>query len=206
MPRPPEPILSRERIAEVGLRLVDTNGLDGLSTRLVAAEMGVSSPALYYHFDSKDSILNAVIDKAMRAVVPPDPTQHWTDQISAMCYSYRDTLITHPNLAPAMVRLMSRRFGGRIVAGLARAMAIDGVPAGLIPTVLNSFEIYVFGAGVSAKGDYEKPRPATPTELDDFPEVADALLTPQDDEASFREGLQALITGWQSRIASLQQR
>jgi hypothetical protein len=71
---------------------------------------------------------------------------------------------------------------------------------------LNSFEIYVFGAGVSAKGDYEKPRPATLPELDDFPEVADALLTPQDDEASFREGLQALITGWQSRIASLQQR
>jgi hypothetical protein len=36
--------------------------------------------------------------------------------------------------------------------------------------------------------------------------VADALLTAQDDEASFREGLQALSTGWQSRIATLQQR
>jgi AcrR family transcriptional regulator len=206
MPRPAQPILSRERIAAVGLRLVDRDGLDGLSIRLVAAEMGVSSAALYYHFDNKDSILNAVIEKAMRAVVPPDPTQHWTDQVSAMCYSYRDTLIAHPNLAPAMVRLTSRRFGGRIVAGLARAMAIDGVPAGLIPTVLNSFEIYVFGAGVSAKADYEKFSPATLTELDDFPEVADALLTTQGDEASFREGLQALLTGWQSRIASLQQR
>jgi AcrR family transcriptional regulator len=205
MPRPPEPILSRERIAEVGLRLVDTNGLDGLSTRLVAAEMGVSSPALYYHFDSKDSILNAVIEMAIGDVVPPDPNQHWTDQISAMCYTYRETLIAHPNLAPAMVRLTSRRFGGRIVAGLARAMAIDGVPAGLIPTVLNSFEIYVFGAGVSAKAEYEKPLPATLAELDDFPEVADALLSAQDEEASFREGLQALLTGWQSRIASLQQ-
>jgi AcrR family transcriptional regulator len=206
MPRPPEPILSREKIAEAGLRLVDTNGLDGLSIRLVAADMGVSSAALYYHFDSKDSILNAVIEKAMRAVVPPDPTWHWTDQISAMSSSYRGTLIAHPNLAPAMVRLTSRRFGTRIVAGLVRAMAIDGVPAALIPTVLNSFEIYVFGAGVSAKGDYEKPRPATMIELDDFPEVVDALLTAQDDAASFREGLQALITGWQSRIASLQQR
>jgi AcrR family transcriptional regulator len=206
MPRPPEPLLSRERIAAAGLRLVDTHGLDGLSTRLVAAEMGVSSPSLYYHFDSKDSILNAVIERAIRGVVPPDPTQHWTDQISAMCYSYRDTLLAHPNLAPAMVRLTSRRFGSRIVAGLARAMAIAGVPAGLIPTVLNSFEIYVFGAGLSPKTDYEKPRPATMIELEDFPDVADSLLTPQDEEASFREGLQALITGWQSRIASLQQR
>jgi hypothetical protein len=31
-------------------------------------------------------------------------------------------------------------------------------------------------------------------------------LTAQDDEAAFREGLQALITGWQSRIGSLQPR
>jgi hypothetical protein len=85
-------------------------------------------------------------------------------------------------------------------------MAIEGVPAGLIPTVLNSFEIYVFGAGVSAKADYEKPLPVTLAELDDFPEVADALLAAQDEEASFREGLQALLAGWQSRIASLQQR
>jgi AcrR family transcriptional regulator len=205
MPRPAEPILSRERIAEVGLRLVDTNGLDGLSTRLVAAEMGVSSPALYYHFDSKDSILNAVIEKAMRGVVPPDPTLHWTDQIIAMSYSYRATLIAHPNLAPAMVRLTPRRFGTRIVGGLARAMAMGGVPAALIPTVMNSVEIYVFGAGVSATPEYEQPRPAAMVELDEFPEVAESFRTAQDDEASFREGLQALIAGWQGRIASLQQ-
>jgi AcrR family transcriptional regulator len=205
MPRPAEPMLSRDRIAEVGLRLVDTNGLDGLSTRLVAAEMGVSSPALYYHFDSKDSILNAVIERAMRGVVPPDPTLHWTDQVTAMSYSYRATLIAHPNLAPAMVRLTPRRFGGRIVGGLARAMAMDGVPAALIPTVLNSVEIYVFGAGVSAKPEHELSRPATLIELDEFPEVAESFRTPQDEEASFREGLQALITGWQARIASLQQ-
>jgi hypothetical protein len=82
---------------------------------------------------------------------------------------------------------------------------MDGVPAALIPTVLSSFEIYVFGAGVSAKPEYEQPRPAAMIELDEFPEVAESFRTAQDDEASFREGLQALITGWQARIASLQQ-
>jgi hypothetical protein len=36
--------------------------------------------------------------------------------------------------------------------------------------------------------------------------VADALLTAKDEEASFRDGRQALLAGWQSRIASLQLR
>jgi len=204
MPRPAEPILTRERIATVGLRLVDANGLDGLSTRLVAAEMGVSSAALYYHFTSKDDILNAVIDKAMRSMHAPDPTLHWTDQIKAMSFSYRDVLIAHPNLAPAMVRLTARRFGGRVVVSLARAMAIDGVPPRLIPTVLSSIELYVLGAGVTAQAHYERPLSATMSELDDFPELADALLNAQNSEESFVEGLQALMTGWRARIASLQ--
>jgi AcrR family transcriptional regulator len=166
--------------------------------------MGVSSAALYYHFTSKEDILNAVIEMAMRSIRAPDQTLHWTDQIKTMCYSYRDTLIAHPNLAPAMVRLTYRRFGGRVVISLARAMAIDGVPARLIPTVLSSIELYVFGAGVTAQARYEKPLSATMSELDDFPEVADAMLNTRNSEESFVEGLEALITGWQARIATLQ--
>jgi len=83
-------------------------------------------------------------------------------------------------------------------------MAIDGVPPRLIPTVLSSIELYVLGAGVTAQAHYEEPLSATMSELDDFPEVADALLNAQNSEESFVGGLQALMTGWRARIASLQ--
>jgi AcrR family transcriptional regulator len=202
MPRPPEPLLTRERIVAVALRLVDSDGLAGLSTRRVAAEMGVSSPALYYHFDSMDDILVGVIREAMRSMSEPDPTSHWTDQVTSLCYSYRETLIAHPNLAPAMVRHPYRRFGGGVIAGLARAMAADGMPAHLIPAALSSFEFYVFGAVVSAQADYDEPLPDAMPELDDFPDVATALLTTQDNEVSFGEGLRSLIAGWQARTSA----
>jgi hypothetical protein len=140
----------------------------------------------------------------MRSMRVPDPTSHWTDQVIALCYSYRDTLIAHPNLAPAMVRLVDRRFDGRGVAGLARAMAIDGIPTRVVPGVLSSLELYVFGAGVSAHADCEKSLPGTMPELDDFPEVLNALLTAQNNEATFCEGLKAFLAGWQARIARLQ--
>jgi hypothetical protein len=41
-------------------------------------------------------------------------------------------------------------------------------------------------------------------ELDDFPEVLNALLTAQNNEATFCEGLKAFLAGWQARIARLQ--
>jgi AcrR family transcriptional regulator len=205
MPRPPEPLLTRERIVAVALRLVDTDGLAGLSTRRVAAEMGVSSPALYYHFDSMDDILAGVIREAMRSMSGSDPASHWTDQVTSLSYSYRETLIAHPNLAPAMVRHPYRRFGGGVIAGLARAMAADGMPAHFIPAALSSFESYVFGAAVSAQADYEEPLPDEMPELDDFPDVATALLAARDTDVSFGEGLRSLIAGWQNRTIAYHQ-
>jgi AcrR family transcriptional regulator len=205
MTRSPEPVLTRERIIAAALRLVDEDGLSGLSTRRVAAAIGVTSAALYYHFDSMDDILAGVVREAMRSMSEPDPTSHWTTQITKLSYSYRDTLIAHPNLAPAMVRHPYRRFGGSVIAGLVRAMAADGIPASIIPAVLGSFEFYVFGAGVFAQTTYETPLPDPMTELDEFPDVARALLAPHDNDASFAEGLQSLIAGLKARIRSHQQ-
>jgi AcrR family transcriptional regulator len=204
MTRAPEPVLTRERIIAVALRLVDQDGLSGLSTRRVAADMGVTSGALYYHFDNMDDILAGVVREAMRSMSEPDPTSHWTAQITKLSYSYRDTLIAHPNLAPAMVRHPYRRFGGSVIAGLVRAMAADGIPASIIPAVLGSFEFYVFGAGVFAHTKYETPLPDAMPDLDEIPDVAQALSAPHDNDTSFAAGLQSLIAGWKARIRSLQ--
>jgi AcrR family transcriptional regulator len=203
MTRSPEPILSRERIVAVALRLLDEDGLSGLSTRRIAAELGITSSALYYHFDSMDDIVAGVVHEVMRSMSEPDPASHWTAQVTLLSRSYRDTLIAHPNLSPAMLRHPYRRFGGSVVASLTRAMAADGIPATIIPEVLGSFEFYVFGAGIFAQTRYESPRPDSMAELDGFPDVARALLAAQDSDASFEGGLQSLIDGWQARISSL---
>lgn len=62
MARPRKPLLSRERIVEKASALVDAEGLDAVSTRRLAAELGVSGPSLYNHFRNKDEILDAVAD------------------------------------------------------------------------------------------------------------------------------------------------
>jgi TetR/AcrR family tetracycline transcriptional repressor len=52
--------LSRELLIETGLRLLDEVGLDGLSVRRLAAELGVRSPALYWHIKTKQELLEGM--------------------------------------------------------------------------------------------------------------------------------------------------
>src|SRR3954471_24739002 len=68
MARPRKPLLSRERIVTTALALVDAEGLPALSTRRLAAELGVSGPSLYNHFATKEAILDAVADTVIAQV------------------------------------------------------------------------------------------------------------------------------------------
>ena len=63
MVRPRTPLLSRERIVEVAVTVIDAEGLDALSTRRLARELGVQAPSLYNHFSTKEDILDAVGDE-----------------------------------------------------------------------------------------------------------------------------------------------
>lgn len=62
MARPRKPLLSRDRIVAAAGALVDAEGLEAVSTRRLAAALGVSGPSLYNHFRTKDEILDAVAD------------------------------------------------------------------------------------------------------------------------------------------------
>ena len=58
MARPRTPLLSRELIRDVTLRLVDEHGLDAVSMRRIAAELGVRAPSLYSHYATKEELLD----------------------------------------------------------------------------------------------------------------------------------------------------
>jgi AcrR family transcriptional regulator len=51
---------TRERILDVALDLFTDQGFDGTSMREIAEQLGISKPAIYYHFTSKDDILMAL--------------------------------------------------------------------------------------------------------------------------------------------------
>ena len=65
MGRPPHPLLSRDRIVSTALALADSAGLEAVSTRRLAAELGVAGPSLYNHVGTKEELLDDMVDAVL---------------------------------------------------------------------------------------------------------------------------------------------
>jgi AcrR family transcriptional regulator len=176
---------------------VDAEGLDALSTRRLAAELGVRGPSLYNHFATKDEILDAVADAVVREVSVP-PFDDWPAALLAWARSYRAALRAHPNIVPYLAQGPGRR-----PAQLAMADAVYGglVDAGWPParaTHIGALMRY-FVTG-SALGSFARGFVADPAfYATDYPHLNQAhrLADHQDsvDEGAFEFGLRALIDG-----------
>lgn len=108
MARPRKPLLSRDRIVGAASALVDSEGLDAVSTRRLAAVLGVSGPSLYNHFRNKEEILDAVADAVSAQVdlsmfEESDP-RDWRGALHDWALSYRAALAAHPHIVPVLAR------------------------------------------------------------------------------------------------------
>ena len=92
--------LSRERVTQAALALIDSEGLDGLSMRRLAGELGVGTMTLYHYFASKRELLDAVLDAGLAGYAPPRPRRGpWRAQVRALARAGRVALSEHPGLA-----------------------------------------------------------------------------------------------------------
>ena len=59
--------LSRERVLRAAVSLADRDGIDSLTMRNLAHEVGVEAMSLYYHVANKEAVLDGVVDEIGRA-------------------------------------------------------------------------------------------------------------------------------------------
>src|SRR5689334_14326826 len=114
--------LTRQKVVATALALLDEVGLDGLTTRRLAAELGVKSPALYWHFRSKRELLDEMAATLLLAagMGGPRPDEPWREWLRRRAHTYRRTLLAHRDGA----RLVIGVDPGPVVAtGLDRELA-----------------------------------------------------------------------------------
>lgn len=99
--------LTREKLLGAALEFTDAHGLDALSLRKLAAELGVQPMSLYTHVDSKDALLDGLVE-AMTAELqmPRAGESDWRAVLRGFAASLRDMVHRHPAAAPL---LASRR-------------------------------------------------------------------------------------------------
>ncbi|MGW3041354.1 TetR/AcrR family transcriptional regulator [Kitasatospora sp. NPDC001159] len=95
------PALTREALAQAALRVLERDGLAGLSMRKVAAEVGVKAASLYWHVRNKEELLDLLNDAIMASAEPPPREGDWRVQMRGYCWRYRRVL--HDNRDAAKV-------------------------------------------------------------------------------------------------------
>ncbi len=89
--------LNRERILRTALRLVDRDGVDALSMRRLASELGVEAMSLYNHIPNKAALLDGVTKIILDEINPAvAATGLWEERIQAITSEFRRVALAHP--------------------------------------------------------------------------------------------------------------
>jgi AcrR family transcriptional regulator len=87
--------LTRERVLEAAVKLADQGGIESLSMRKLGQELGVEAMALYYHFASKDEVLDGSVDLVFSEIDLPASGADWKTAMRQRAISVRDVLSRH---------------------------------------------------------------------------------------------------------------
>jgi TetR/AcrR family transcriptional regulator, tetracycline repressor protein len=96
--------LTRAFVVDRALRLADADGLEALTIRKLAADLGVTPMALYWHFRSKDELLDGLAERVWSEIgTDVDRSAPWYEQLRGMLESLLRVLRAHPAAAPLLV-------------------------------------------------------------------------------------------------------
>ena len=191
--------LNCSEILSSAVALVDERGVEALSMRGLAAELGVEAMSIYNHVPSKDALLDGIVETVLDEVHAPAGLGTWQETLRELALGYRAAALSHPRVmllfssrtvaAPAWRRAVEDTFAALQGAGFT---ADDAVSA------YRLFWGFVVGYMQSQLRNAESPGldaylAALPTE--DFPAThAHArALAEADREAEFRRGVELVL-------------
>ncbi|WP_369214021.1 TetR/AcrR family transcriptional regulator [Streptomyces flavofungini] len=141
--RPVPAPLSRDRIVRAAIRLADADGLDAVSLRKVATALDVRPMRLYGYIDSKEELLDLMVDAAYAEILPVG--DDWREVLRSLAESVRHTAHEHEWLAD----LLGGRpqLGPHALASGERVMAALGeLGVDAVMPVTAAVNAYVIGA------------------------------------------------------------
>ncbi|MCP2245688.1 TetR/AcrR family transcriptional regulator C-terminal domain-containing protein [Lentzea aerocolonigenes] len=119
--RPSPTPLSRELIVRAAITLADGGGLDEVSLRKVAAALNAGPMRLYGYIETKDELLDLMVDEVYGEITPPDPSADWRTGLRHIAHEIRDAAKRHewlidllggrPNRGPNSLAFMESTLG-----------------------------------------------------------------------------------------------
>ena len=208
------PRLSRERIVAAVVDLLESGGVDAVTTRTVGEALQVHPTALYRHFRDMDDLIREAADDILEGVTDGVPED--TDPLGTLyrlCLRLRAALMSHPGAAGGVASGPSRKLHERVLtermldllssAGLGEEDVVLGYHA-LVEYTVGSAVIDAPGPDDGAQDEESRHRAwradylaAPPAEFPMTVRLASVLYPSQD--AQFRYGLRLLVDGLRAK-------
>jgi AcrR family transcriptional regulator len=204
--------LSRDRIADAALELVDREGLEALTMRRLATELDAGTMTLYGYFECKDDLLDYAIDRAAAGYELSSEDGEWRPRLRKLVVTIWISLTEHPSA----VQLRSRKpilTPAALRAG-ETGMAILGEAGFATAEAAAAWRLlftYVFGyAAFSSYEPSAELRSRWRDELaalpaDEYPIMsgeADELVNWMAGREPFERGLDLILDGLEARLSS----
>ena len=202
--------LSRDRVLEAAIDLADAAGIESLTMRRLAQELGVEAMTLYYHVANKDDILDGMVELVISQYELPSPDGDWKAELRKTAISAYEVLSRHPWAAslslsgrgPGTARL---RYSDAILGTLRRG----GFSADMTDHAYHALESHIMGftlweVGMNLGSPEDLARLATAfmaqLPADEFPYMAEHVqqhLRPRgpEEEGEFAFGLDLILDG-----------
>jgi AcrR family transcriptional regulator len=211
----PRERLTRDRVIDAALRIMDAEGVEAVTMRRVAREVGVEAMSLYNHVTDKEDLLDGICGRVMADFRFPDEEGDWVTTTRHGASEWRRMLKSHPNVLALFAErqkpmtdldaLMPMEFALRTIgrAGMTEREAVQvfNVMGGYIMGFVMMESGRMFGGGTMEK---DTPSPDQLTHVlaaGQLPCVAAALphLASCDPDEQFEFGLDLLLAGLQAR-------
>ncbi|GAA4190424.1 tetracycline resistance transcriptional repressor TetR(A) [Streptosporangium oxazolinicum] len=175
---------TRATVMRTALRLLNEVGLDGLTTRRLAQELDVQSPALYRHFGSKQELLDhmaaTMVEDAFAHLARPAPDQDWADWLAERGRVLRRSLLSCRD--GARLHIGARPVGNQDVVSdsVIEVLGEAGFPPAHARRVALVINRYTLGWIVEEQASADRPVPGESRETAD---------------ADFEYGLRTILAG-----------
>ena len=95
--------LTRDAVINTALNLMDEHGVEWLSMRRLGDALGVRAPTLYWHFENKQALHDACVQRALEQITLPEVSGgDWRGGVRQFMSSVREQLNRHPSISELM--------------------------------------------------------------------------------------------------------
>jgi len=146
--------LSRDKLVQAALAIVDRDGLGALSMRRLGAELGVDPMAAYRHFPSKEALLDGVVEAVVSEIdLEVDPSAPWEERLRTLARANLEAMMAHPNALPLLAaRPLTTPDALRLVEKALEITSSAGIPLKQGSLAMNATGLFTTGFAAALVG------------------------------------------------------